>query len=341
MELPSPSQEEWQRLYEAAIAFKHEAPWEWMYEDDVFGVQNPETGQTAYGSIMGNAGDHLALALYLGSEGLEGFWQMHHGAPYADAFRLLEIPQLQASFEDRGELDTRDRQVIKGLGLKFRGRQAWPLFRSYVPGCAPWFLTPEEARFLAVGLEQALIVAQRVYDDPDLLEPPDDGGDEYLVRIQKLDGWADEWLAPEPAEQLSMPMVNPERLAAIRDRLPSRGFALEVDLFAMPQWVKEEEDPRPLLAYHFMVVEANSGFVVVGDVLLAKPSFPAMWAQAQVTLLQAFDTMESIPQLIAVRDERLAEIVAPIASSLGIETVVSGTLPALDEARATLERWIR
>lgn len=342
MELPSPSRDEWQRLYEAAIAFNQEAPWEWMYEDEVFAVRNPETGQTGYGSVMGSAGEHRALALYLGSEGLGGFWQMHHRDPYSHPFLLLEIPQLQASFEDRGELHARDRQVIKDLGYKFRGRQAWPLFRSYVPGCAPWFLTPEEARFLAVGLEQALIVVRRVYDDPDLLEPPDDRGDEYLVRVQKEEAaWADEWLAPEPAERPSMPKINPDTLAAIRDSLPCQEFILEVDLFAMPQYVKEKEDPRPLLAYHLLVVEASSGFVVAGDVLLARPSIPAMWAQAQVALLQAFERLESIPQLIAVRDGRPAEIVGPIADSLGFEMVVSNRLPALDEVRAALERWIR
>jgi hypothetical protein len=50
---------------------------------------------------------------------------------------LLEIPQLQASWEDREELHVRDRETIKALGRKYRGRQAWPLFRSYQPGYAP------------------------------------------------------------------------------------------------------------------------------------------------------------------------------------------------------------
>lgn len=341
MKIASPSREEWQRLYEAAIAFKQEAPWEWMYEDEVFGVRNPETGQIGYGSIMGNAGEHLALALYLGSEGLQGFWQMHHREPYADAFLLLEIPELQASFEDRGELHARDRQVIKDLGRKFRGRQAWPQFRSYVPGCAPWFLTPKEARFLALGLEQALLIARRVHDDPDLLEPPEGEEDKYLVRVQTEEEWADEWLAPEPVKPPPMPHVNAEWLADLQESLPRQGMTLEADLFAMPQYVKEKDDPRPFLAYHLLVVEANSGFILGGDVLLAKPSFQAMFAEAQVRLLETFERLGGIPRRMAVRDERLANILAPIAPRLGIEVLVSTRLPALDEARTEMERWIR
>jgi hypothetical protein len=341
MELPSPTREEWQRLYEAAMAFKQEAPWEWMYEDDVFGVRNPETGQIAYGSVMGIAGEHLALALYLGSEGLRGFWQMYHRDQYSDPFLLLEIPELQASFEDRGELDNKDRQVIKDLGLKFRGRQAWPQFRSYVPGCAPWFLTAEEARFLALGLEQAVIVARRVRDDPDLLEPRDEGVDEYLVRLQTAEGWTDEWLVPEPAEEPAIPRPDQERLARMRKSLPLVDAALETDLFAMPQYVKEKEDPRPYLVYNLLKVDAESGMILGTEVLLAKAGYQAMWAEAQASLLQTMERQGGIPQLLAVRDERLAEIVAPIADSLGFEMVVSRKLPALDEARAAFEQWLR
>jgi hypothetical protein len=341
MELPSPSREEWQRLYEAVIAFKQEAPWEWMYEDDVFGVRNPETGEIGYGSVMGSAGEHLALALYLGSEGLSGFWRMYHQDQYSDAFLLLEIPELQASFEDRSELHVRDREVIKDLGLRFRGRQEWPQFRSYVPGCAPWFLTPQEARFLAVGLEQALIIARRVHDDPDLLEPPDDGEDEYLVRVQKEEGWTDEWLVPKPVEEPAMPIPDQLRLARMGENLPFVEAALEADLFAMPQYVKEEEDPRPYLVYNLLMVDADSGMILGAEVLLARQGYQTMWAEAQVNLLQTMERQGGIPQLVTVRDQRLAEIVAPIADSLGLEMVVSRRLPTLDEARAAFERWIR
>jgi len=37
-------------------------------------------------------------------------------------------------FEDRDGLDKQDREVIKKLGLKFRGAHAWPMFCSYRPG---------------------------------------------------------------------------------------------------------------------------------------------------------------------------------------------------------------
>lgn len=202
-------------------------------------------------------------------------------------------------------------------------------------------MTPEEARFLAVGLEQAIVVAQRVRDDPDLLEPSDERGDEYLVRVQTEEAWTDEWLVPEPAEEPFQPRPDQERPARMRKNLPVVDAALETDLFIMPQYVKEKEDPRPYLAHNLLMVDAESGMIPGAEVLLAKPSYQAMWAEAQASLLQTMARQGGIPQLVAVRDARLAEIIAPIADRLGFEMVVSHRLPALEEARAGLEQWIR
>ena len=87
------------------------------------------------------------MSLYLGSEGIHGYLSLQELGPFADPEDLIQIPQLQASFEDREQLDKRDREVIKELGLKFRGRNAWPMFRSYRPSLFPWFLESGEVLF--------------------------------------------------------------------------------------------------------------------------------------------------------------------------------------------------
>jgi hypothetical protein len=119
-----PGIREWRGLFESAVRIKEISPWEWMTETDVFGVRSPETGELGCISVMGLLGQHYAVSLYLGSEGIHGFLDLQEMGPFADPGALIQIPQLQASFENREELDKRDRQVIKELGLKFRGRNA-------------------------------------------------------------------------------------------------------------------------------------------------------------------------------------------------------------------------
>ncbi|MFQ5814136.1 MAG: hypothetical protein ACE5I2_13255, partial [Anaerolineae bacterium] len=140
----SPTKADWQALYQAALEFKEIEAWTWMYDSDVFGVQDPATGEIGYCCIMGNLGEMFALALYLGSEGLESYMRVASEPPQISA-EALETMLLQkcliVSFGGREELTKEDRQVIKRLGLKFRGRTAWPLFRSYRPAYHPWYLT--------------------------------------------------------------------------------------------------------------------------------------------------------------------------------------------------------
>ncbi len=64
-----PSLKEWRKLYEAAMRVKKIAPWDWMDETDIFGVQNPETDETGFVSVMGAGGEHFAIGVYLGCRG--------------------------------------------------------------------------------------------------------------------------------------------------------------------------------------------------------------------------------------------------------------------------------
>ena len=215
----SPSLEEWRRLYEASVAVKALAPWEWMTEDIIFGVQSPDTDQIGFVSVMGMLGEHFAIAVYLGAKGLYGFWAVEAEAEGDYPEHILEIPQLQASWEDRNTLRPEDRAIIKELGLKFRGRNEWPMFRSYRPGYAPWFLEAEEARFLADVLEQALDVIERLDKDQTLLELEDE--ESYLVRVPHRQGssvvWEDRTVRVPPPDPAAIRMVmNVELLEALK-----------------------------------------------------------------------------------------------------------------------------
>jgi hypothetical protein len=73
----------------------------------------------------------------------------------------------------------------------------------------------------------------------------------------------------------------------------------------------------------------------------ADPGLDAVWLRTQDSLLQIFERLEGIPSRIAVRDEWQAALFGHVARNLGIELIVSHTLPALDEARFALEDMMR
>lgn len=113
----------WKRLYELAEQVKALAPWEWMSEIDFFGVRVPPSRDLVFVSVMGELGEHLAVAVYPDTRAPGDLLDMCRDE-FQLAHRLLEIPQVQLSFEDRDFLDREDRAVLEGLNLSGRHRGA-------------------------------------------------------------------------------------------------------------------------------------------------------------------------------------------------------------------------
>ena len=327
----------WRQLYDAAGRLKDLAPWDWMTETEVFGVQHPETGELGFVSVMGMLGEHHAVTIYLGPEAIHQFWALQQAGSSVDPERVLEIPQLQASFENRDMLQKQDHALIKQLGLKFRGRQAWPLFRSFRPGFVPWFLESSEVQSLALILDQVSEVAVRLQDKATLLPAPDER--DYLIRVPQQAGrrlvWEDHIqriLAPEPKP---IPIsVDVEMLSALK-RLSHQRRPLEVDLFMAPSGI-QEQDARPFYPYILLLVEARSGYVLATDMLSPEPSLETMWSEVPQQVLSHLARAEWVPTTLQVRSPLLLGLLGPIAEELDIELQPSRTLPSLDSAREFL-----
>lgn len=199
-----PTSEEWSSLYQAAVDFKRSACWEWMFDSDIFGVVDPETEETAYCSIMGNGGEHFAVAGYLGAEGLSGILGLLSGEIDPDSSENMFIQKcLMCSFEDRSFLSSEDLKTIKEMGLKFRGRNVWPLFRHHEPGFVPWFLSATQCRFLTHILRQAREVALCCRNSKEILDHQTPFT--FLVRVcQKSEvgevDWVNEYITAEQWE---------------------------------------------------------------------------------------------------------------------------------------------
>lgn len=333
----TPKVREWRTLYEATARVKELAPWEWMTEADMFAVRDPENGDLGFVSVMGMLGEHYAVSLYLGSEGIHGFLDMQEMGPFMDPDALIQIPQLQASFEDREELDKKDRELIKELGLKFRGRNAWPMFRSYRPSFFPWFLESEEARFLSVALEQLADVAPRFKEDSSLLEPSD--GENFLLREPRREGgtllWEDSATGVPP---LDAPPIEVEMEAAKIEALgslPRREARLEVDFFMFPVPARNEGN-RPYFPHMLLTVDTGSGMVLGSELLAPDPSLEAMWGSVPENLADQLSKVELLPEKVSVDSELLFELLAPLAEEAGFELELAPSLSSLEQVREDL-----
>ncbi len=333
----SPTLAEWRILYEAAIKIKELAPWEWMEEVDVFGVQNPDTDEFGFVSIMGTLGEHYAVAVYLGPEAIYDFWDVQDAGQFGSPERIFETPQLQASFVNRKEIEKKDYETIKKLGFKFRGKYAWPQFRCIQPGFVPWFVEAGEARFLRYTLEQTVDVALRFKEDPELLDPPDD--ESYLVRVPSKKGntisWEDRIMPIPPPESESIPVAMDVQLLESLKGVPKTRHNLEIDVFMFPTPI-QEKSARPFFPYMLLSVDDKSGMVIGSDLLQPVPSLNTMRGLIPVKVLSTFAKAGIVPKRMSVRSDLLFGLLQPVTKELDITLKLCRRLSSLEDAKQSM-----
>lgn len=332
-----PLVEEWIDLYQVAHDLRDLAPWEFMADIDLFAVEDPDDGRVGYCSVFGAGGEIFGLAVFPGALGYETFRRQasskEHDFAEIDPAELMErLPYaLMATFEDSSALDHRDRRLIRDLGLRYRGRNAWPMFRLHEPGYAPWFLGRDDVRFLTLVLEEAWGIALRMRENPDLLVPPDPRRPILMRRMVEGD-FVDVWEAEPEPEPRDYPTLDYLELMGLMHASPRpTGATWEVDYFYLPSLMRESPRERPAFPRVAVWVDQASGLALgtlagVGDKFLVDAP------------LQIFHAMlrDGTPTCIRARHADVVATILPIAEALGIRLEVSGSLPMLDEFKQEL-----
>jgi hypothetical protein len=331
----------WRRLYSVADRLYALAPWRWMEGEELFGVEDPITGEIGFMYVMGQRGEHFGISRYPGTEGLRVLQALQDcdiNDPVSGSEILLSSCQLQLSWEDREEQDQRDKQLVKELGLKYRGSQAWPLFRSYEPSLYPWFLTEAQLSTLSVALEQSLQVFQRLQNDPMLLEGVEEN--HYLVRVLSSGTWRNEIREVLPAVKNIAVISQIPSLPKLKS-IQKKG-CVEIDLLLFPATRGDDPEGRPFFPYLLMMVEATNGIILSGfDLLQPFPSLDAMYGKVAEKVCVSLLKDKIVPAEIRVRRELMAGVLAPLADELGLRVKLQKHLPELDRAAQGLMATLR
>ena len=339
MKIPNVSLDAWVPLYDAALAFRDLAPWRFLYDDQLFAVKDPATGQTGYCCVLGTMGEVLALCVYRGSEGLELYQRIQSGsiAPGDDEI-IAGQNAILAECADRPDLEKADLSVIKSLNLRIRGRKQYPRFRSYLPGYSQWFLNEDEARFLTLALKAACQFARDYLDNQTILHSDDN--EHYLTYMphRDLDGadsWQREWLRPAPVNNPAPVRYpyNEIRLHKIKQMRLAPDTAWEADGFLMPGILQDRE--RPYFARIVAVAHHDSGFMLSTSLA---PYTDDPYPPLTEAILSAIETHKLLPSEIKLAGKHAREAVEPIAKSLGFKITLSKNLKSVKRFKTGINR---
>jgi hypothetical protein len=335
-----PMKEDWSALYQTAIAFQQAAPWKWVDNEGLFAVENPDDGEVAYCAILGSGGEEFGLGISLGQDGYERYTKLMADEGERDDFEEnIMMRGMGMFFVDRDVLQKEDSAIIRSLGLSFRGRNAWPFFRSQRPGYVPWFLEKQEVLFFTTAIDQALVVADEVRCGKlDLLkEQPDNL---ILTRLYRDAKWHEEWrkvpkLGQEPEARVeNIDLVKEAELHLLASRAGALSGRWELDIFLLPMPIGPKSE-RPYFPLCFFAVETKQGMVL--GVNLTEPWLT--FSERQDEVIQILRKVNQLPIEIRVKSNEVKKIVEPIASILGIKIRIV-SLPMLEQAKAGVDEYL-
>jgi hypothetical protein len=312
----------WQEFYKVAEQFRNMAPWRWMYDSDLFGVENPETGEIGWCSIMGNAGEHFALGVYKGVAGFQSFWGL---ADLGDeGINMLNPEHLNVafgqlcwmiSFEDAYMVYPQNKKHLKELRITFRGKGQWVTATSNDPGFHPWPLDEKDLPFLILCLQQAMNVAIRAEDKPDLLDE-----ERWLVRKPTKKGaeleWEDTYLEDEDIPEAECTPIEPsEQFIKKINGMKRVEGAMMLGTFLLRHDVQESPNERPWNPFLMVSLQYGSGYIVTQDMI----RYSDLEKSLEPFLLNLFETIGVVTSQLGYHHPPVGQLLKKICQKANID----------------------
>ena len=323
----APTLEDWRDLYEHARVFRANAPWEAFADDQLFAVVDPRTQETAYCCVLGAGGIEYGLAVYRGSAGVKAYLMAAVGACDSEEMMLAQ-DCLSFLLGDREMLGPEERSLQKALGFKFRGKGAWPLFRSYRPGYLAATCRREEVWLLATCLQQTWALIQDVLAG--VRVPKFTPGTRILARQRDQRGVWEITTVPFPIPPAGPRIEVPEtRIKGLQQSLPRTPETWQVGVQVIAP--VEEGFDAPYWAWMLMCVDAKMGTIHSFNI-----GGPQDTVQGQ--FLSAVEKAGFLPRELQMTSPLLHSQLEPIARPLGVKIRQVSRLRALDHASGSLKQ---
>ncbi len=332
-----PTIDEWHKLYEMGLKFKKLNCWDWMHDNDVFGIQNPENDQIYYCSIMGNLQEFYGIMLYHETEGLDFLSKLHSDEIEFDNPDIIFLQQgMMLSFGSRVDLTSQDLKIIKDLNLKFRGKTAWPLFRDYTPGLFPWYLNASQCRFFTIALEQVIDVALRCKKNKFIFNSRK--ANSFLVRTPTAKAsnqsllWEDKFIVPRPYSKsfVTIAITDELRIKRIKNQKSNRIGIWEIDTFYTPTPIKDEHEERPFFPKVCMCVNGRNGSMLCLNMIHNIKEEGHKFIEE---FLAMTEKLKQFPHTLLVSRQETFALFEDLANKLGINLKMVDELSFIEQAR--------
>ncbi|HEC43538.1 MAG TPA: hypothetical protein ENI20_11995 [Bacteroides sp.] len=330
----------WHRIYSLAKDIYSLAPWNHLFESDIFGVRIPDTGRIYFISLMGSGGELNGISAYCGTRALGQFWELHEQQNSLRQGAFMLIPQIMLLFTNRTRLNPGQLASIKSAGLKFRGEGTWPSLKEIVPGFIPDLPDGNSISDVPVILEQTLEVMFRSVKDPDILYSESDDDDEYLVREQDVEHpenrWVDRFTVFNLEEQeISYSVKYNKAIARRVSMFPEKTNIIQLDLVMLPTPIiaKGQKEYFP---FALLFADKKTGLVIGNKMLTPLPDLSALYESIPGEVLNELKDFKYRPRRIEVSSPIMHALLSSALKNAGVRLMLVRFLESMDRIIASL-----
>lgn len=157
-------------LFDLGSKLRQCEPWKKLWDQDIFGIRDPESGLLDFVSVLGRGGEVFSIHVHRPPESYDlwektqtGVLPMHDIAEYLRHLRMVEL-----QFSNNRELEDDDLELYDKLEIPppKRGKNQWMQVRRYHPRSIPWFAKPDELPPLVRGAALTLRMIDHLRADP-------------------------------------------------------------------------------------------------------------------------------------------------------------------------------
>ena len=311
--------EEWKRLYEAAEKIKEIKPWEYLWDMDLICLKEegkPEK-ESVFVSVLGRGGTCYGLSIYEGYEGLNDFWMLafQDRMNLPSEYVMYSQHCLTCYWGNREELSKKQRDIIKELGYKFRGKNQWLYFMSYQPGYIPFHMNQVEVRRMTRYLELLNKALPAYLQDRDSVAFEKEEMFTYIAgKDEKTDTWKAERL-PFTSFQFAGLTIQDEEVEEELRQSQKNEMVLEADIPFLGASVTDKKYERPANPQLCILAEARSQMIIRTE--MTEPDEDARETMAE--LIVGFIENFGAPKEIRVSNLILEAILEDICKLAGVK----------------------
>lgn len=256
--------EEWKKLYDLATRIKELKPWEDFWDLDLICLREGEKEDSAFVSILGKGGECYGIVVYEGYWELNTFMMMLNQVPLnlSAEFVMGNQSNLSCYWGNRDELTDKERETIKEIGYKYRGKNQWLYFRSYKEGYYPYRFSQDEVHRMCYYLEllEEAILKYR----SEGIEVNFQGGEMFVYSIDpetENRHWGAEELPFVSFSYRSLRLDDQEMEEEL-GKVPTNNYVLEMDIVYQAAKINDKSYERPGNVRMIAIAEARTGLIM-------------------------------------------------------------------------------